>query len=190
MCRSPSPLATALAVTGALAAYAAGAPAAAARSDRPVRADVRELTLPVLDLALETASLDNGVRRVESAKDVRVTLDTDLLFAFDRARLSQRAAARIGDAVSEIERLDPDVVSVQGHTDGKGPDAYNLRLSRRRAEAVRAALARALDDDPPRLRASGSGENEPVAANRRPDGSDSPKGRARNRRVEIRIPKG
>ena len=83
--------------------------------------------------------------------------------------------------------MEPDTVAVEGHTDSKGSPSFNNRLSRRRAEAVRRVLARRAGGDV-RFAATGRGESQPVAANQRKDGSDDPRGRARNRRVEIRIP--
>lgn len=170
------------------AAVALVAPSAAAQGP-PATAPVSELALPVLDLELETASLDGSVRRVESREDVRVTLAADVLFAFDRAQLSPRAAARIDQVAQEIRRAGPGPITIEGHTDSRGSAAYNRGLSLRRAEAVRSALARALGASAPSLVTSGRGESEPVARNTNPDGSDSPQGRARNRRVEIRIPR-
>lgn len=186
MFRSPRLLATGLAIAGALASGAAGATAASAQS----RAPVLDLVLPVLDLDLATASLDNSVRRSDTSKAIRLTLDADVLFAFNRARLSGRAGDRIADAVAEVKRLKPPAVTVEGHSDAKGSSAYNLRLSRRRADAVRRALVGRLGRGGPRLDASGKGEREPVANNTKRDGTDNPEGRALNRRVEIRIPKG
>lgn len=187
MFRSPrgTRLGAALAV-----AFAAGAGAAdtAAQQDGAT-AEVRDLTLPVLDLELETSSLDRSVRRVEDSGDVRVTLAADVLFEFNRARLSPRTDQRIERAADEIRRADAESVTIVGHTDSKGSESYNLALSRRRAEAVRAALERSLAGSAPRLVTSGRGESRPIASDTEPDGSDSPAGRARNRRVEIRIPK-
>jgi len=70
-------------------------------------------------------------------------------------------------------------VAVEGHTDNLGGTAYNLALSQKRAEAVRAALVERYDIDPVRLTATGLGETRPVETN------DTIEGRARNRRVEL-----
>ncbi|MFG1943073.1 OmpA family protein [Nonomuraea sp. NPDC048826] len=116
-----------------------------------------------------------------------VALRTDVLFAFDKATLSKRAAAILDEAVAETrERADPDKppVIIEGHTDSKGGDSYNQELSVRRAEAVRDYLADKLGDGYV-YKAEGKGESEPIAKNEKRDGSDNPQGRARNRRVEI-----
>lgn len=70
-------------------------------------------------------------------------------------------------------------VSIAGHTDSVGDDAYNLDLSRRRAGAVAAALSNTFGIDAGRLRTDGHGEAEPIGDN------GTLEGRARNRRVEI-----
>ncbi|QID18910.1 OmpA family protein [Nitrogeniibacter mangrovi] len=69
---------------------------------------------------------------------------------------------------------------IVGHTDSIGREGYNMLLSRKRARAVRDYLM-AAGIDPMRLTAEGRGETEPVADN------DTPEGRSRNRRVEIRL---
>jgi OOP family OmpA-OmpF porin len=116
-----------------------------------------------------------------------VALRTDVLFAFDKATLSAKATAVLDQAVAETrERADPakPPIRIVGHTDSKGSDAFNQDLSERRAEAVRAYLARKLGDAYT-YETEGRGEKEPIARNTKQDGSDDPEGRARNRRVEI-----
>jgi OOP family OmpA-OmpF porin len=100
-------------------------------------------------------------------------MPSDVLFAFDSARLS-RAGARALRAVADDLEGD---VQVTGHTDVRGSDAYNRRLSVRRASAV----ARALRAAAPSLvlHVTGAGESHPAASNR------TARGRARNRRVEL-----
>lgn len=193
MCPSPRRLAAGIAIAGTLSAAAAGTTAATAQTATPGSATdgpALDLVLPVLDLDLRTSSLDSSVRRSDTSKAIRVTLDADVLFAFNRAQLSGRSANRIAQAAAEIRRLKPASVSIVGHTDNKGSPGYNLGLSKRRADAVRRALSARLGAGGPRLAASGRGEAQPAARNTRSDGSDNPRGRALNRRVEIRIPKG
>ena len=169
----------------AAAALAAGPGGAAAQEGR-----VLDIELPVLDLSYETSSLDNSLKTEESTDRVRVTLAADVLFRFNRASLSPRARSRIDEVAARIEAAEPGTVRVDGYTDAKGSDAYNLRLSRRRAGSAADALRSALGGAAPRLRTKGHGETGPVAANTKADGSDNPRGRARNRRVTITFPKG
>lgn len=176
----------AAALAGAAAALAA-LPAGAVAQDGT--AQVSDLTLPVVDLELPTASLDGDLRRVETEGEIRLTLAADVLFAFGEARLSDEAREGVERAAREIGQTDPEAVTVEGHTDSKGSDGYNQRLSERRAQAVRDGLAGELGGDAPRFEVSGEGESDPTASNTEADGKDDPEGRARNRRVEVRIPK-
>jgi outer membrane protein OmpA-like peptidoglycan-associated protein len=90
------------------------------------------------------------------------------------------ASHAVLDEVADSLRANADVnVEIAGHTDATGEDAYNLGLSRRRAEAVRAYLVRR-GVAAERLAARGYGETQPVADN------DTRDGRAQNRRVELR----
>ncbi len=75
-------------------------------------------------------------------------------------------------------------VTIIGHTDSKGKEAYNQELSLRRAESTKAWL---LDKGGAKAtyQVEGKGESQPVADNTKPDGSDNPEGRAKNRRVDI-----
>jgi outer membrane protein OmpA-like peptidoglycan-associated protein len=174
------------ALAGAALLALAAAPATA--QDEP---GVLDLTLPVQDLTLESARLDDSLSTSESSERVEVRLAADVLFRFDSASLSRRAQSRIAEAAGKIAENDPPVVRVTGYTDSMGPDAYNLGLSRRRAGAVTRALRAELDGGgaAPRLRTSGRGEADPVAHKAKPDGTDDPRGRARNRRVEVVFPR-
>jgi outer membrane protein OmpA-like peptidoglycan-associated protein len=143
---------------------------------------VVDIELPVVDLSYESTSLDESVRTQESSDEVKVTLAADVLFRFDKATLSPKARDRIGEVAARIRDDSPATVTVDGYTDAKGSNSYNLRLSRRRAQAVAVALRRR---GAPRLVVRGHGEADPVARNTNEDGSDNPEGRARNRRVTI-----
>jgi outer membrane protein OmpA-like peptidoglycan-associated protein len=103
----------------------------------------------------------------------------DALFTSGSAELTADARRRVAAAGASIDRLSRGgAISVEGHADARGDDAYNARLSLRRAEAVRDALARG-GVDPARMRLVGHGESRPVAD----DATEE--GRQQNRRVEI-----
>ncbi|MGZ4276539.1 MAG: OmpA family protein [Solirubrobacteraceae bacterium] len=176
-------------MAAAAVVLALGPGASAAQTPAPATAEVRGLVLEVRDLDLTTESLDATVRRSENGRRIEVVLSADVLFAFNRARLTSAAGSRIAQAVAELRARRPARVTVAGYTDAKGSPAYNLALSRRRAQAVADRLRAKLGGAGIALTVVGRGEADPVAANTRPDGSDSPRGRARNRRVEITFPK-
>lgn len=111
-------------------------------------------------------------------KQKRLTLP-GLYFDFGSARLRPESAAAIAQ-LQELLRAIPELkLALQGHTDNRGNEAANLKLSGARAEAVRAALAARDATLAARLTTAGFGESRPVA------GNDSLEGRAANRRVEL-----
>ena len=123
--------------------------------------------------------------RTEDAKCTRRFLvGSDALFEFDKATLTPDAEETLKALVPLLAKAGKHPATVEGHTDSKGADAYNQTLSEKRALAVkdwlvtRGALAAAT----PTL---GWGERRPVAPNAKPDGSDDPAGRQKNRRVEV-----
>lgn len=157
-------------------------PAAAQQDD----AEDRVLTLERVELGLERRIIPFDGRAEEvDGDEVTVTLDADVLFAFDQATLSPQAQQTLTQLAADLDDdLAGDRISVVGHTDSRGEPAYNLDLSERRAVAVRDLLAATLAD-PPTFDVTGRGEAEPVAPNETADGADDPEGRRRNRRVEV-----
>lgn len=111
----------------------------------------------------------------------------DVLFDFDSRALTPAARDQIVGVAEVIARLAPErTLSVEGHTDAIGTEAYNQSLSLDRAREVEAVLTEhGLDAE--RLRTVGFGKGFPVQPNTNPDGSDNPDGRRQNRRVEIVI---
>ncbi len=104
----------------------------------------------------------------------------NIFFEFDKADLKPESYPEL-DRVVELMKKYPNIkVEIAGHTDSIGSEAYNLRLSQRRAEAVVKYLV-SKGIDPSRLIAKGYGESQPIAPN------DTEEGRALNRRVEFRI---
>lgn len=174
--------AAALALVAMTPAAAAGAQQTPA-SDAPLAINDAPLAIhdQPLSIDLPVSSLDNSV----SFHNVGVVLQADVLFAFNSARLSGAAGSRIAQAVANIRKRHPRALRIQGYTDSIGTPAYNLGLSRRRAQAVLTALQQHLGGGAPPMTAIGYGEADPVASNTNPDGSDNPRGRALNRRVEI-----
>ncbi len=125
------------------------------------------------------------VQRVEERCRHRLVVAADALFAFDEAALSPQAEATLAALGPQLAK-EKGAVTVEGHTDAKGGDDYNQKLSERRARAVRDWLA-AHHHLAAGTTAIGYGESKPLAPNAKPDGSDDPAGRAKNRRVEVVI---
>ena len=110
----------------------------------------------------------------------KVTLAADVLFDFDKSVLKPEGKNKLDDLASKVKAINLEVVIAIGHTDSIGSDAYNQKLSVRRAESVKAYLV-SKGVEPNRIYTEGKGEKQPVASNKTSDG------RAKNRRVEIEV---
>jgi len=137
----------------------------------PITADVDAMELRTEPLEAEST---DGEEKV-------VTLNSDILFGFDKAVIPAKATARIGELVKTLPQKAK--VTVGGHTDSLGTDARNRTLSEQRAQAVAKVVTAARPDLV--LTVKGFGSSEPVAPNTS-GGKDDPDGRAKNRRVELR----
>ncbi len=106
-------------------------------------------------------------------------------YDFDRSKLRDDARPVLNNVVSILKHYSA-IVEIEGHTDDMGDSLYNIRLSERRAEAVYNYLLR---EGVPKeqLSRKGYGKQNPVAPNKKPDGSDNPEGRQLNRRAEFRV---
>ena len=110
----------------------------------------------------------------------KVTLAADVLFDFDKSILKNEGKNKLDDLATKVKAINLEVVIAIGHTDSIGSDAYNQKLSVRRAESVKAYLV-SRGVEPNRIYTEGKGEKQPVASNKTKDG------RQKNRRVEIEV---
>jgi outer membrane protein OmpA-like peptidoglycan-associated protein len=124
----------------------------------------------------------------ESPRQVRLSLAADVLFDFDKSTIRPDAAKTLRQVADTIRAKSRGVVRIEGYTDSKGNAAYNTRLSEQRAASVKEWLA-SREGLNTAMTTQGFGAGNPVAPNTKPDGSDDPAGRQRNRRVEIVISK-
>ncbi len=122
----------------------------------------------------------SGVRVVREGNDIRLVMPSDITFDVNRADIRPRFFHTLNAVATVLAGFPETDVMIAGHTDSTGSDAYNQRLSERRAAAVMHYLV-AQGVDARRIDARGFGERMPVADNA------SEQGRALNRRVEIRI---
>ena len=106
------------------------------------------------------------------------TFSADVFFDFDKAVIKPQGKAALDGLLGQIKGVNLEVIVAVGHADGIGSDAYNNRLSIRRAEAIKAYLV-SQGVEPNRVYVEGKGKSTPRADNR------SAEGRAKNRRVEI-----
>ena len=111
-------------------------------------------------------------------------IPTDVMFKFNSSELRPDAVNVLAECAEMIRRDGNKNMRVIGYTDSVGPASYNLRLSKRRAEAVTAWLVDQGGIPKEDLTAMGVGDSKPKASNA------TAKGRAQNRRVEVVMPMG
>lgn len=127
----------------------------------------------------------NGCPRKMSlvvVKKDKIEIKQQILFASGKATITGKRSFQVLDEVIQVLKDYPSIkkLRIEGHTDSVGNDAFNMRLSQARAEAVQDYLIKE-GIDPDRLEAVGYGESRPVASNA------TAKGRAQNRRTEFNI---
>ncbi len=110
----------------------------------------------------------------------KVTFAADVLFDFDKSDIKPEGRSKLDDLAGKMKTINLEVVIAIGHTDSIGTDAYNQKLSVRRAEAVKKYLSsKGVEGN--RIYTEGKGEKQPVASNK------TKEGRAKNRRTEIEV---
>ena len=154
---------------GAIAAKAA-APAAVVAPVTPAPAMAAKPAAPAAKPAAPAAG----------AAATKVTYAADAFFAANSAVLKAAGKAKLDDLVGKVKAINLEVIVAVGHTDSKGNDASNQKLSVRRAEAVKAYLvSKGIEKN--RVYTEGKGSKQPVADNK------TTEGRAKNNRVEIEV---
>ncbi len=111
----------------------------------------------------------------------KIVIDQKIQFAFDKSVIKPESYSILDD-VASVLKTHPDIarIRVEGHTDSVGSDAYNQKLSDRRAKAVQDYLVNK-GIEASRLEAIGYGESQPLADNA------TAEGRAKNRRTEFKV---
>jgi OOP family OmpA-OmpF porin len=110
----------------------------------------------------------------------KVTYAADAFFDVDKAVLKPDAKAKLDDLVSKTGGMNLEVIIAVGHTDSDGSDAYNQKLSVKRADSVKEYLVgKGIEKN--RVYTEGKGEKQPVADNK------TKEGKSKNRRVEIEV---
>lgn len=115
------------------------------------------------------------------AAPAEVRVELDVKFDFDKSTVKEGSKADIKAVADFMSQYPQTTTTVEGHTDSVGTDAYNQRLSERRANAVRDVLVEEYGVGADRVNSVGYGESRPVADNA------TAEGRAINRRVEAEV---
>ncbi|BBB65826.1 hypothetical protein UNDYM_1573 [Undibacterium sp. YM2] len=110
----------------------------------------------------------------------KITFSAETLFDFDKSVVKPPGKQALDDLLNKLQGMNTEVMITVGHTDSVGSDAYNQKLSIRRAEAVKAYLV-SKGIDATRVYTEGKGETQPIADNKTSDG------RSKNRRVTVEV---
>jgi len=116
-----------------------------------------------------------------SVQVIPVRVELDVKFDFDKAQVKPESQGDIKNLADFMHQYPQTSTKVEGHTDSTGADAYNQRLSERRANAVKQVLVNQYGIDPSRVDSAGYGKTRPIADNA------TKEGRALNRRVEAQV---
>jgi OOP family OmpA-OmpF porin len=109
---------------------------------------------------------------------VAITIQAEALFDFDKSVLKPDGKKSIDEAIAKMKTVDVEMVIATGHTDSVGTDAYNQKLSERRATTVKEYMV-SQGISAAKITTLGKGETQPVATNK------TAEGRSKNRRVDI-----
>lgn len=129
---------------------------------------------------LETSLAGTGAEVERQGDQLLVTMPSEVTFASDSAQIQPQFYGALNNVAATLQQYPSSYLDVVGHTDSQGEEAYNQRLSERRARSVADYLI-SRGVDPARVATYGQGETQPVASNETPDG------RQANRRVELLI---
>ncbi len=137
----------------------------------------------------ESDSLTNNVLCLTPVPEVDETFVVEnVYYDFDKAELKTESYPALDEIVRMLEANPSMTIEIGAHTDSKGTDKYNQRLSEARAKSVVDYLI-SKEIDPARLTSKGYGEAKPIAPNTDESGKDNPEGREKNRRTEFKVTK-
>lgn len=151
-----------------------------------------ELEKKSLELQRKEIDLEKAKRELEyqdTGRSLSMNLSGDVLFDYEKAVLKPAAEEALEKVAVVLAQFPESMVTVEGYTDSKGKPSVNMQLSRERATVVKDWLVKNGGVMATKISAKGFGEDNPVAPNTNPDGSDNVAGRAKNRRVSIIVEK-
>ena len=146
-----------------------------------------------IEAAGTTLGLEGALKELKAevtAAEIKIDLAADVLFDFDKATIKKEAEPSLQHLATVLKGNPGAAVTIEGHTDAKGAEAYNQTLSEQRAASVKQWLVANAQVNGGTISTRGWGKAKPVTPNAKPDGTDDPEGRAKNRRVQIIVRKG
>jgi len=139
-----------------------------------------------LDADQNVITLINEIDEVIKIAENENFIISKVLYDYRSSEINESSALELDKLVTILKKNKNVDVALSSHTDSKGGDAYNMKLSQERAEkAVAYVVSKGIDKE--RIIATGYGETKPVAKNELPNGKDNPEGRAKNRRTEFKV---
>ena len=182
----------------ALKSCGVGASAAQLADDAALKKFVKDVFYDVAGAPADPCALDDDGDGVGNCKDqcagtakdlavdangcpIPVVMKLKVNFDFDKSDVKAQYHQELADFAAFMKQYPGTTVEIAGHTDAKGTDEYNQKLSQRRAGSVRSYLIQKFGMDGKLLTAVGYGESKPVATN------DTDEGRAENRRMEAAL---
>jgi len=180
-------------VAGSLRIYAQNDPQVAI-AKKQAELDRQKIALEKKRLELEQKELDlqkaqQEFQAQQSGRSLSMNLSGDVLFDYDKAVLKPEAEQALKKVAVVLSQFPESKVTVEGYTDSKGAKPTNMQLSRERAQSVKDWLVKNGGVVAGSISTKGYGEQNAIAPNTNPDGTDNPLGRALNRRVSIIVEK-
>ena len=129
----------------------------------------------LLDIPLKHAIMDSGI----------VVIIKNVNFEYDKATLTPESFPEL-EKIRQLLLNNQSFIEIEGHTDNKGDEKYNLKLSEERARSIANYLIEH-GIAAGRVSCKGYGSSKPIASNTNPDGSDNPEGRQKNRRLTFKL---
>lgn len=131
-------------------------------------------------------TLINELDEVIRISDHDTFIVSKIFYDYKSTDVNEASAAELDKLVAILLKNKGIGIELTSHTDSIGSDEYNMRLSQERAQKARQyIISKGINSN--KITAKGLGEKQPIAPNSKPDGTDNPEGRARNRRTEFKI---
>tara|TARA_B100000674_G_scaffold78464_2_gene54541 strand:+ start:19550 stop:21700 length:2151 start_codon:yes stop_codon:yes gene_type:complete len=154
-----------------------------------LKANAENFFMQTFDISTKNAAESDTIEKDFFMKrfSIKPIVVKNIYYQYDKFTLLDSSKSVIDTTMYKILIENPDIkIEIGSHTDSRGSDAYNQRLSQQRAQSVVDYLVKK-GIPRKRLVARGYGESKPIAPNDNKDGSDNPEGRQMNRRTEFRI---
>lgn len=156
--------------------------------------DIQQTTSVIQGMSSGIQGATSGIKGVlqdlnakVTAHEVKIEMNADVLFDFDKYDLKPEATDSLKKVGQVVQSYPNAPLLIEGHTDGMGTHAHNMKLSDDRTASVKNWLVQNAGVQGSRVTTKGWGETKPIAPNKSKNGSDNPAGRQKNRRVEITL---